>query len=381
VIDRPRRRLAWSILLLACNGCSWLGLSDSQEKPPPPPEVKASAKGLGGWRAQIGRSPEYVLTPAVEEGTVFAAGQEGQIAAFEATTGRELWRVNTKRALSGGVGAGGHLVLVGTKDGEVLAFDDHGKRAWSALINGEVLAPPAVGQDMVVARTGDGRIFGLNSADGKRKWVLQRSTPALTLRGDAGLFIAQGAAFAGFPGGKLAALALSNGNVLWESTVAIPRGATELERIADVSGMPIVDGHQVCAVAFQGRLACFALGNGNLLWSRDFSSSTGLAADGDNVYVSDERGGIHAFNKRDGAAVWNQERLHGRKPSGPAVFGHYLMVGDIEGYAYVLDTGSGDLVGRFQTDGTPVVGETIALPGGAVMQTRDGTLFAVTAPE
>ena len=108
----------------------------------------------------------------------------------------------------------------------------------------------------MVVRAGDGRIFGLDAPTGKRKWVYQGATPSLTLRNFAGVLIARGTVYAGFAGGKLIAINLTNGSVTWEAVVSRPRGATELERVTDVASLPVINEQQVCAVAYQGRVAC-----------------------------------------------------------------------------------------------------------------------------
>ena len=128
-------------------------------------------------------------------------------------------------------------------------------------------------KDTVVVRTADGRIFGLSIDDGKRKWVFQRPSPPLMLRSEAGILAAGTDVVAGYPNGKLIALDSEDGKLIWEVTVMQPRGTTELERIADVAGLPVMDGSNVCAAAFQGKVACFDIGSRNMLWSRDLSSA------------------------------------------------------------------------------------------------------------
>ena len=231
------------------------------------------------WQERIGGAGDTVLFPAVVSDSIYAAGLDGKIARFSAETGKQQWNIDSGRKISGGVGADSGLVAVGTAKGEVLAFDAKGQPLWQARLSSEILSAPQVANDIVVVRTGDGRIFGLDARDGKRKWVYQRAMPALALRSNAGVVVAHGAVFAGFAGGKLVALNLATGNLGWEATVALPRGATELERVTDISSLPVVDGRMICATAYQGRTACFEIASGNLLWARDVSSSAGLAMD------------------------------------------------------------------------------------------------------
>jgi outer membrane protein assembly factor BamB len=282
--------------------------------------------------------------------------------------------------LTGGVGSDGKLVAVGSGKGEVLAFDTTGTALWKAQVSSEVLAAPQVADDMVVVRSVDGRIFGLDAKDGKRKWYYQRSTPALTVRSPAGISIFRGVAYAGFAGGKLVAINLDNGAVRWEATVALPRGTTELERVTDVIGLPVVSEREVCAVAYQGRIGCFDLAAGQAVWGREMSSTSGLSLDARYAFVSDDKGAVHALDRIGGTSVWKQDKLRLRNLSAPLALGNEIVVADIQGYVHFLARDSGAFVGRVATDGSPVSTNPVMLPnGGFLIQTRNGGLYAFSA--
>jgi len=329
------------------------------------------------WQASIGNSQQAIFSPAVAGDGVYAAANDGTLARFDGASGKQLWRVNAGERLTGGVGADGKLVAVGSGKGEVLAFDANGIALWKTQVSSEVLAAPQVAEDIVVVRSADSRIFGLDAKDGKRKWYYQRSTPALTVRSPAGVSISRGVVYAGFAGGKLVAINLSNGAVRWEATVALPRGTTELERVTDVIGLPIVTEREVCAVAFQGRIGCFELANGQAVWAREMSSTSGLSLDARYVFVSDEKGAVHALDRIAGPSVWKQDALRLRNLSVPLALGHEIVVADIQGYAHLLARDSGAFVGRVATDGSPVSTNPVMLPGGGfLIQTRNGGLYA-----
>lgn len=347
------------------------------QKTTPLTEFKATVTARVLWQANIGSADAYAFSPAYDDGAVFVAGAGGQLARLEAGTGRAAWRIDTGSKLSGGVGVGGNLVLVGTAKGEVLAFDKQGKALWKAQVTSEILSPPQTAEGIVVVRSGDNRIFGLDALDGKRKWIYQRANPALTVRSYAGVVIHRSAVFAGFPGGKLVALALANGAVGWEATVAQPKGATELERVTDITSLPAVDDQQVCAVAFQGRIACFESRTGNSIWARDLSSNAGLGADRRNVYVSDERGAVLAFDLARGSSLWKQDKLIGRLPGAPQAQEGFVAVGDSQGYLHVLGGDDGGFAARIATDGKPITAQPIVMPNGFVVQTLNGGVYAI----
>ncbi len=241
---------------------------------------------------------------------------------------------------------------------------------------GEVIAPASVSRNIAVVRSADGRIFAYSVADGKRLWVYQRPTPTLLLRSPAGVLAVAGDVVAGYPNGKLVALDIDDGKLTWEATVALPRGSTELERIADVAGLPVIDGGNVCAGAFQGKVACFEIATRNTVWSRDISTARALATDAKNVYAIDDTGSVLALDKRSGASVWKQDKLRYRQLTAPAVFDGHVVVGDGYGFLHVLSPDDGALIGRLATDGSAIVS---LVPGLSALfvQTAGGAVVAV----
>jgi outer membrane protein assembly factor BamB len=379
------KRSGLILLALAVGGCSTIG--DAVDKVNPfsssKPQVKmaeltsidASVQVRPMWQASVGNAGEFVFTPAVVDKAVFAASRDGAITRID--DGAQAWRVSAGQPISGGVGADGKVVVVGTLKGDVMAFDAAtGKEIWKARTSSDILAAPVVAENLVVVRSGDSRIFAFDAADGRRRWVYQRSTPALTLRTNVGVVVASGAIFAGFPGGKLVAINGNNGAALWEGTVALPKGSTELERVADITSLPVVSGRQACAAAFQGRVACFDLSSGPI-WTKELSSRAGLDSDERYVYVSDDKGNVLAFDRESGSSIWKQDKLSLRGLSRPLAQGSRVIVGDSQGYIHVMRRDDGNFVGRFATDGSPILADPQRIPGGFLVQTRNGGLFAL----
>jgi outer membrane protein assembly factor BamB len=339
---------------------------------------QSTAELRGQWQANIGSAGDLTFSPAVVGDSVYAAARDGAIARFDG--GRQIWRIAAGQPISGGVGSDGKLVVVATPKGEVLAFDAaSGHEKWKARVSSEVLAAPAVGDGLVVVRSGDSRIFGFDAADGKRRWVYQRSTPALSLRSNVGVVLAGRHTLVGFPGGKLAAIANNNGAVVWEVTVALPKGATELERVADVTSSPVISGTTVCAAAFQGRVACFDSSSGNTLWSREMSSSAGLDIDSRYVYVADDKGAVHALDRTSGASVWKQDKLTNRGVSRPVALANGVAVADFQGVVHLLRREDGTFAARTTTDGSAVRAEPVRFGAGMLVQTANGGVYALEA--
>ena len=329
------------------------------------------------WSASVGKAGDYTFSPAVVGNSVYVAARDGTVNKFE--DGKLVWKINAGQPLSAGVGASSRVVAVGTSKGEVLTFSaSDGKPMWQARVSSEVLAPPAISDNAVAVKSGDNRVFLFDLNDGARKWVYQRATPSLSLRNSAPPVFADSYVFVGFPGGKLAALGLQNGAPVWEGTVALPKGATELDRVADIVTTPAIDWRQVCAVAFQGRVACFDLGqSGALIWARDISSASGLVLDGRYLFVTDERGAVHALDRLSGSSLWKQDKLLNRRVSGPAVGRGAVVVADAEGIVHFLSRDDGSFIARVKTDGAAVRTPVQMLGSSFLVQTSGGSVSAI----
>lgn len=378
-----RRLLSLMVVAGLMAGCSTLDslnpFSSSAPKMAALQPFKASTEVRVLWSAKAGKAADYMFTPAVVGNVVYVAGAEGALSRIE--DGRVVWKIKAALALSAGVAADARRVIVATPKGEVLAFAaDDGKPLWSARVSSEVLAAPVIGDEGVAVKSGDNSVFLLDANDGTRKWVYQRATPSLSVRGAGSPVFADRYLFVGFPGGKLVALGLQNGAPVWEGAVALPKGATELDRVADIVASPVVDGRQICAAAFQGRVACFDMGQGGaMVWSRDISSSNGLALDGRYLFVTDDKGAVYALDRLSGSSLWKQDKLLNRRVSGPVVRRGLVAVADAEGVVHFLSREDGSFVARQKTDGDPVRSQPQGLGGGLVVQTAGGYVSAIEA--
>jgi outer membrane protein assembly factor BamB len=377
-----RLALAAGLAAFALAGCSTnplvaMGIRSAPPNPPTPlAPITASATPRAIWTVQVGKSLGFNFRPVSQGGRIYTASGEGIITILDEDNGRLIQRIDTKKRLSGGLEVGEGKIVAGTMKGEVVAYDVGGSPAWTTLVGGEVIAPAAVSSKVAVVRTSDGRIFGLNAEDGKRKWVFQRAAPALLLRSEAGVLAIGRDVVAGYPNGKLIALDIEDGKLTWEAAVSQPRGATELERIADVAGLPVVEGGQVCASAFQGKTSCFEIQTRNMVWARDVSSSRALARDAKNIYVVDDTSAVHALDKAAGASLWKQEKLVNRRLTAPALLDGRIVVGDLEGFLHVLSPDNGEIIGRLATDKTAIT-SIVPIAGALLVQTAGGSLLLV----
>ena len=340
--------------------------------------IQTSVNVRIAWSQSVGKSGGYTFVPAVIGDSAYVAGNNGSLARID--DGQAVWKIDVGQTLSGGVAADEKIVVVGSPKGDVLAFSAaDGSPLWKARASSEILAPAAIAQGLVVVRSGDNRLAAFDARDGNRKWLYQRPTPALSLRVTAGPLITDRFVFAGFPGGKLLAVSTANGAALWDGTVALPKGSSELDRVADVTSAPVISGRTICAVAFQGRVACFDLGSGNLIWARDMSSAAGLAIDTRYVYVSDDKGAVHALDLASGASLWKQDKLSLRRLSAPASWRNMVVVADVKGVVHFLSREDGSFVARLNTDDSPVVAPLQVQGQRLLVQTSKGGIYAIEA--
>jgi outer membrane protein assembly factor BamB len=341
---RPLAVVAAAAMLLACS-------KDELVQPPAElVDINSTLVVERLWSTSIGGGGEKLrlaLGLAEAGGTLYAASRDGEVYALDAASGDTRWKADTGLALSAGPGVGEGLVAVGTNGGDVVALEaDTGKQRWRRNVGGEVLAAPLVSGERVVVRTVDGRLKALATSDGQEAWMVEDLVPRLSLRGTAPPVRAGDVVLCGFDSGKLMAVSLAGGEILWQAQVSSPRGRSELERLADVDSAVHASGDDVYAVGYQGRVAMMALDSGQIWWARDLSSYRGLTLDDDQLYVSTSDGDVAALRRRDGTTVWQQTGLKRRGLSTPAMHAGSIVVGDFDGYLHWIDRGSGRFVAR-----------------------------------
>ena len=338
-------------------------------------DFKPTANLQKTWKVSVGSAKDYVFQPAVVGASVYAASARGRVMRID--NGKTVWSIKTDEHLSGGVGSNGKLVVVADEKGYVTALDAAtGKVVWHVNARIEVLAAPAVSRDIVMLRASDHHLVGLETKNGQQRWFYQRTSPPLALRSHAGIRLADGVALVGFPGGKVVGISLEHGGDLFELNVAHPRGSSDIERVADVAGLPVLRKNELCAVTYQGRAACFDVTNGNTLWERNFSSYAGMDRDDRFAVIVDDRDSVQALDAYSGTAVWRQDAMTRRQLSRPLLLGEYVITGDLKGYVHVLNRENGRFVARARADNSSIVADPVPLGHGFVVQTKDGEVVA-----
>jgi outer membrane protein assembly factor BamB len=370
-------------VLALMTGCSTLNslnpfASDKKgDQPAKLVELKGSMAVRTAWKLDIGKARGYQFSPALTGDTLVVAAADGAIARVDVATGKQLWRVKADSDLSAGVGTDGNLIVVGGEKGILMGYNMDGKLLWKTQLSSEILSAPVVSQGIVVARSIDNRIVGVDATDGSKKWTVQKVAPPLTLRNAPGMIVAGTDVIVAQPGGKLSALIMATGAPRWDVEVGISRGATELERVTDIGGAPVLFENEVCAASYQGRVGCFDLVTGSARWTRDLSSSVGVAVDQLFVFAPDDKGALNAFTRDTGASSWKNDKLSFRRLSTPLSYGRAVAVGDYEGYVHFLSREDGSFLARAATDGSPIVGTPLVAGANLIFQTQNGTVTAI----
>lgn len=380
------------LLTLLLGGCSTLGdwsesiLGGDDNADPPAPlvdiESPIAVKKLWSTSVGVGDDKQFInLVPAVDESQIFVADRKGQVVAFDLETGKKNWSVKTETAIAAGPGVGEGLVLVGTSDAEVLALSTiDGTLLWKAEVSSEVLSVPRIDLDKVIVQTADGNVAALDAGDGHEVWIHDRSIPVLTLRGTSSPAVQHGLVVVGYANGKLAALSAEKGFDVWETSITIPKGSSEIDRMVDIDGDPIIVGAAVYVTTYQGRIAVVDIQNGDPGWTRDMSSSVGLGVDFSQVYVTDDQSHVWALSRGSGATEWKVEDMNNRQLTAPEPFEDYILVGDVEGYVHLLSRYDGRVAARVKVDSRGVNSKPLVKDGVFYVYGNSGKLAAYTLP-
>ena len=299
---------------------------------------------------------------AHDDHDVYVAGNAGKVYAFSLKSGGTDWSVKTRLTLNAGPVLGDGMLVVAGSGGTILALKPQdGSTLWKADLNGEVLASPAIGPGSVVVRTTDGRITALASDSGRVLWKTAYDVPRLSLRGACDPVIADGMVLDGLDDGKVVALNLDDGTQMWQATVTSPTGSDELARLTDVDGDIAVTGDHVYAAGYHGQTVSIARSNGQVEWSRDLTSYTGVSADGDYLYVTDLHSAVWALDRRNGVPVWTQPELRAHNLTLPVPFKDTLVAGGIDGHFHFLSKRDGAEVARGKLSSSPILAPPVVI--------------------
>ena len=336
-----------AVLLAACSG--------DKDNSEPPAELTTIENAIPfdiHWvidtRASANQAA-YRLRPLVIGDRVYSVDTGGLVRSIDLAFGKLLWKFETELEPITGLGGNSQLLIVTSRNGDVVAYrevDDSLIQLWSTRVGSEIRATPQVDGEQVFVRSVDGRLYSLAAANGTQLWQISRRVPALSLTGNSNPLVVGDLVIAGFDDGKLTAYDRDTGKTQWETTVSLPRGRTEVERLVDVDGRFVIRDGVIYVVSFQGRLVAVQAVSGDILWTREFSSFQAMAIDDDAIYLSSDGSDLWSIDRRTGSAFWKQDVLHARRITAPSIIGDKLVVADLAGYLHWFSKSDGSLLGR-----------------------------------
>jgi len=356
--------------------------SDNSEPPAELTEYQAEIKLEIVWDENDGVGSNELamnLVPAIADERIVIADQEGLVQSRNLLDGELIWEVESDLAISAGPVISEGLVFVGTSKAEVLALNAlTGEAVWKQRVPSEIMALPLAALDFLIVRTTDGKDIALDKLTGKQIWSVESNPPALSIRGEGSPIVAEDSLIIGYANGKLIARNLMDGAYLWETSIAIPQGRSEIERLTDINGTPVLVDYSLFVSSYKSGVSSVSPIDGEVMWRNEsIFSIYGLSADQHYLYLSDINSDVWRLDQRNGASYWKQTDLHQRKLSVPAIYDDYVVVGDFEGYLHWLSKSDGRLLARIEITDSPIVASPVIVDGVVYVYASDGTLAAV----
>ena len=367
-----------SLLLFACSS------KDNSEPPALLTEIESPVPLEVVWSRDTNAAANiasYNLRPLIVDDQILSIDTHGVIANINAKTGRKNWQFETKMSAISGLSGNRDVIIASSGDGDLAAYkylDDGLEKLWSIQLKGEIRAAPAIDKAQVFVRTVAGKLTGLSLVDGSILWTISRRIPALSLTGNSPPLVDGDRVIAGFDDGKLAAFDRNNGQTIWETAINLSNGRTEIERLVDIDGQFLLRDGIIYVSTYQGSLAAVQAINGNVLWTRKFSSYQSIIADDDALYLSGDLSHLWSIDRRSGTAFWKQEVLHARKITAPQLLNKQIVVADFEGYVHWFDKTDGSLIGRVKASSAPHITQPLLWQNNVVVFDSDGQLSSVT---
>jgi outer membrane protein assembly factor BamB len=378
MIYRALTILAVCLSVLSCS------TGDNSEPPAPLTDIEQPLPLKVHWTTNTGAgidTASFTMRPLLVQNRFFSVDTEGLVKSIDAEKGKVKWKFETGLSAITGLAGNSEVLVASSRDGDLLAYnllDQELELRWSIRLKGEIRATPVVDGQQVFVRTSDGKLAAISLLDGTVQWTVSRRVPALSLTGNSEPLVRGDLVYSGFDNGRIAAFNRVNGSTVWEVTVSNPSGRTEIERMVDLDGQFILRDGVIYISSYQGRLVAIQALDGNVLWSRKFSSFQSIEADDEALYLSSDNSHLWSIDRRTGSAFWMQDVLHARKITAPVLVDNRLVVADLEGYVHWFDKSDGALTGRVRPTDTRHLAQPQIWQEKVVVIDSDGYLSSIS---
>ncbi|MGE8645104.1 outer membrane protein assembly factor BamB [Acinetobacter vivianii] len=345
--------LAIAIASALLVGCSSNKVKEAKPNPLPKITQEQSLSLVFSQSVSSTKAAEALrLQLDTDNGVIFAIDPDGQVSAYK---GKErLWKSKiTKQELTAGVEAGEEIVVIGNRKGQLFGLDQAtGEQKWTAKLSGAILSPSLIQSGRVITIANDGTVFAHDTVTGQQVWAYKLPNVQFSLRGQpAPVRLDDRTVLIGSANAYVYALDIISGVPRFQRRVAISDGRSDIQRLIDVVGDPVVAGQFLVTTSFQGQVTVTDLASQRVVWSEDASSTNSAEVAEDKVFVTTTDGKLNAYSLATGELVWQNEELLNRQLSNPVMLGQNLVVGDLDGVLHLINPASGKLIGRAKTSG------------------------------
>lgn len=325
----------------------------------------------------IDKNDYLLLSPTLQNGYLYLADKKGKLSKLNVQTQKFAWQKNYSASFSSGVAVFDKTLVVGTRDGHLMAVNtETGDKQWIAKATSSIFAKPAISNGLVAIKSHDSKLAIYNAADGHKLWVFDGTSPEISLRGSSAPVMVKDMVIAGFDDGTLRAFRLFDGKLMWQQTIASPKGWSDIQRVVNINANLVISEDKLFAVAFNGDLVAAAINTGEILWSRHIPSHQGLAFAHHLLVVADETGMVWGLNPDNGQTFWRQNQLHSRHLSGPSLFAGLIAIGSRKGALYFLDGKDGRVIQHKTLARAPLIMSPVSEHNLLIATTQDGMVTA-----
>ncbi len=332
------------------------------------------------WQTDIGAGADadapILSGPVVAGGRVFAMDADATVSAYDAFSGKQIWRtpLETREERDGSWGGGvtfdNGRIYVATGFAQVIALDAaDGAELWRTRVSGPMRAAPTAQGGRVFVVTKDNESLALDAEDGTILWTHTGIAETAGLLGGASPAVEGDIVVVPYSSGEIFALRVENGRPLWSDNLTAIKRADAVSALADIRGRPVIDRGMVYAVSHSGRMVAIDLPTGRRVWEADVGGVQQPWIAGDFLFVLTADAQVVALTARDGLVRWasplglfeKPEKRKGRiNWSGPVLAGDRLIVAGSQGRVLSLSPYDGEILGQEKMPGGVSVAPVIA---------------------
>lgn len=352
LVQRSIRQILLISLCITLTACGGLRDKNKQEviKPALVSNISENTNISENWRTRTFKNKANIanFNPIIEDESIFMSDTDGKIEGFSTIDGRREFKFNLKTPLASGVGVSISTVYTVDRKGMVTAIDrDDNSVKWQYSVGRVISAPPVLNEKILVVRTIDGQLLGIDVTTGEQAWGFERSVASLSIGLDAPVLIAAEGVISGFSSGRVLASNVYNGKLFWEKRAFRPNGKNDIERLIDIDAQPVLSDRSVIMSAYQGALVAYRLIDGERIWRNDDLITRKRIGVGDKaLYITQPQSNIAAIDASTGKLLWQNNQLRGHRISAPIAVDDVVIVGTQDADVYFLDAKTGEIVNK-----------------------------------